>query len=84
MGFSCVASLMAYTAVGSRAELGAVLPLNYLFARRSVGFFRSSWTDEKAAWLGFKGCNSTADHGDLDAGTFVLEMGGQRCVYSYL
>eukprot|EP01051_Picozoa_sp_SAG22_P013044 SAG22_NODE_1418_length_4469_cov_1.911670_1_plen_1205_part_10 len=78
LGFSCVVSLMTYTAVGSVADLGKLLPLDYVFERRAVGFMRGRWGDRNTSWLGFKGCNSTADHGDLDAGTFVLEMGGQR------
>lgn len=76
--FGCVVSLASYTAAGSVADLETLLPLDYLFERRAVGFFRESWTDPNAAWLGLKGCNSTADHGDLDAGTWVLELGGQR------
>ena len=75
---ACIVSLATYSAAGSIAGLSKLLPLDYLFKRRAVGFFRSSWTNPNGSWLGFKGCNSTADHGDLDAGTFVLEMGGQR------
>lgn len=78
LGFSCVVSLMTYTAVGSVVDLGKLLPLDYVFEHRAVGFMRGRWGDRNTSWLGFKGCNSTADHGDLDAGTFVLEMGGQR------
>jgi hypothetical protein len=77
-GFRCVVALAAYSSVGSMRDLPTLLPLDYLFQRRAVGFFRSSWTSANASWLGFKGCNSTAEHGDLDAGTFVLEMAGER------
>lgn len=78
LAYSCVISLLAYSGKGSVANLSHLLPLDYLFERRAVGFFRGSWTDRNTSWLGFKGVNSTADHGDLDGGTFVLEMGGQR------
>ena len=78
MGFDCAASLMAYTPAGTLSQLPELLPLDYLFKRRAVGFLRGSWLDANTSWLGFKACNSTADHGDLDAGTWVLEMGGQR------
>ena len=69
---------MAYTPAGSLSQLRKLLPLDYLFAFRNIGFFRGSWSDANTSWLGFKAANSTADHGDLDAGTFVLEMGGER------
>ena len=68
MGFDCAASLMAYTPAGTLSQLPELLPLDYLFKRRAVGFLRGSWLDANTSWLGFKACNSTADHGDLDAG----------------
>jgi hypothetical protein len=58
--FSCVVGLIAYSSAGSLAELHKLLPLDYLFERRAVGFFRSSWTDPKASWLGFKGAITMA------------------------
>ena len=70
-GYDCVVSFITYSAAGSLADLPSLLPLDYLFERRAVGFFRGSWSDKTTSWLGFKGVNSTADHGDLDGGTFV-------------
>ena len=32
----------------------------------------------KEAWLAFKAANGVPNHNDLDGGSFVLEMGGQR------
>jgi hypothetical protein len=48
------------------------------FRRDEIGFFRSSWDDENALWLAFKGTEGTASHRHLDAGSFVLEADGQR------
>ena len=49
---------------------------NYL--SQNVGVFRSSWGDANETFLAFKGGNNGASHGDLDAGTFVLEALGNR------
>jgi hypothetical protein len=49
-----------------------------VFRRDEIGFFRSSWTDPAALWLAFKGTEGTGSHRHLDAGSFVLEAGGQR------
>lgn len=64
-------------AVGSTADIAA-LPKSSLFADRALGSFRSSWLDNNATWLAFKGCRGHYSHNDLDGGTFVLEMGGVR------
>ena len=64
-------------AVGTTADIAA-LPTSALFADRALGSFRSSWLDRNATWLAFKGCRGHYSHNDLDGGTFVLEMGGER------
>jgi len=43
-----------------------------------VGVFRSSWTDENALFLAFKGGSARVNHGHMDAGSFVLESDGVR------
>jgi Heparinase II/III-like protein/Domain of unknown function (DUF4962) len=53
-------------------------PLDALFRRIDVGFFRSSWTNANAWYVGFKGGDNTATHSHLDLGTFVLDAMGQR------
>ena len=45
---------------------------------QEVGVFRSGWNDTRETWLGFKGGEMGAPHGDLDAGSFVLETAGKR------
>ncbi len=48
------------------------------FKPQHVGVFRSSWGDTSETLLAFKGGEMGASHGDLDAGTFVLEALGNR------
>ena len=48
------------------------------FNSQHVGVFRSSWGDTSETMLSFKGGEMGANHGDLDAGDFVLEALGQR------
>jgi Tol biopolymer transport system component/imidazolonepropionase-like amidohydrolase len=43
-----------------------------------VAVFRSSWTDERALYLGLKGGSPDVNHGHMDAGSFVLERDGVR------
>ena len=39
---------------------------------------RSAWDDSDAAFLGFKAGDDRTDHGALDVGTFVFDVGGVR------
>ncbi len=48
------------------------------FDPQEVGVMRSGWNDSRETWLAFKGGEMGAAHGDLDAGTFVLEALGKR------
>ncbi len=48
------------------------------FNSQQVGVFRSSWGDNNETFLAFKGGQMGADHGNLDAGDFVLEALGKR------
>jgi len=48
------------------------------FKSQHVGVFRSSWGDNNETMLAFKGGEMGAAHGNLDAGTFVLEALGKR------
>lgn len=43
-----------------------------------VAFFRTSWTDPNAAWLGIKAGSPSSPHGHADAGSFVYEKNGVR------
>lgn len=39
---------------------------------------RSSWTDPQATFVGFKGGSPSANHGQMDIGSFVLDADGFR------
>jgi hypothetical protein len=44
----------------------------------NVAFFRSSWSDPGAFWVGFKGGDNKANHSHLDLGTFNFDARGER------
>lgn len=58
------------------AESG--LPLDRHFKGTGVVFFRSTWEDKNAVFVGFKGGDNRVNHSHLDLGTFVLDALGQR------
>ena len=62
------------------AKLGKIaeLPLDAFFKGVEVAFFRSSWNDAAALWVGIKGGDNKANHSHLDLGSFVLDAQGQR------
>ena len=43
-----------------------------------VALMRTSWTDPKAIFVGFKAGRGNAPHGHIDAGSFVMEANGVR------
>ena len=43
-----------------------------------ITLHRSSWTDPKATFLGFKAGSPSASHGQMDVGSFVLDADGVR------
>ncbi len=53
------------------------LPLERKFRDSEVVTFRDSWTDT-SLFAGLHGGANNVPHGNLDAGTFVLDMQGQR------
>ena len=48
------------------------------FDSQHIGVLRSSWGDASETMISFKGGEMGADHGDLDAGDFVIEALGSR------
>ncbi len=54
------------------------LPLDVLFRKIEVAFFRSAWHDPEALWVGFKGGEGAVSHGHMDLGCFVLDALGKR------
>lgn len=53
-------------------------PLDVVFQGVQVAFLRSGWDDPDAIFLGVKGGDNKANHGQLDLGSFVLDAGGVR------
>ncbi len=43
-----------------------------------VAMMRTSWTDEKTIYLGFKAGSPSVNHGHMDIGSFVMEADGVR------
>ncbi len=43
-----------------------------------VAIMRSSWTDSKAVYLGFKAGSPSVNHGHMDVGSFIMEADGRR------
>lgn len=43
-----------------------------------TALFRTSWTDTSTVWAGIHGGKNNSNHGNLDAGTFILEANGVR------
>ena len=56
----------------------ARLPLDRHFKGVGVVFFRSTWQDKNAIFVGFKGGDNRVNHSHLDLGSFVLDALGQR------
>jgi hypothetical protein len=71
------ADLLWYDPRGSRDDLARV-PLDARYTATHLAFFRSSWTDRQAIYVGFKGGDNKANHSHLDLGTFVLDALGRR------
>jgi hypothetical protein len=56
----------------------ADFPTAAIYRGVNVAFFRSSWSDPRAFWVGFKGGDNRANHAHLDLGTFNFDALGQR------
>lgn len=53
---------------------------NYFSGSSEVASVRSSWNDNNALFVAFKGGDNQSSHGDMDQGTFVLDALGERWV----
>jgi hypothetical protein len=53
-------------------------PPDAFFRGVNVAFLRSEWDNPRAIFVGVKGGDNKANHGQLDLGTFVLDAGGVR------
>lgn len=64
--------------VRTKSPEEANLPLCAHFRGVEVVAMRTSWSDSKALYVGFKAGATSAPHGNLDVGSFILEALGQR------
>ncbi len=62
----------------ARSPREAKWPLDALFRGVGVAFFRSSWDDPNAVFVGVKAGDLKVGHSQLDLGSFVLDAGGRR------
>ncbi|MCK4751902.1 MAG: DUF4962 domain-containing protein [Planctomycetes bacterium] len=53
----------------------------YFHGRVETAFFRSTWDDDDALFVGIKAGFNQVDHGHLDLGTFVMDALDVRWVY---
>jgi hypothetical protein len=56
----------------------AGLPTDAWFRHVEIACLRSAWEDPNAVFVSFKGGDSSANHGHLDMGSFVLDADGVR------
>lgn len=64
--------------VSAKTPQEAGSPLHAYFRGVEVVTLRTSWGNPEAIYVGFKAGPTSAPHGNLDAGSFVLEALGQR------
>lgn len=56
------------------------MPLDSYYSETEIASLRSSWTDNEGLYVSVHSGTNHVNHGHLDAGTFVLDIGGQRFV----
>jgi hypothetical protein len=61
-------------------EIGPIeMPLHWSSEGETpITIHRSSWTDPRATFVGLKGGSPSANHGQMDTGSFVLDADGER------
>jgi hypothetical protein len=60
-------------------SLSMAMPLHWSSEGETpITVHRSSWTDPHATFIGFKGGSPSANHGQMDIGSFVLDADGVR------
>lgn len=62
-----------------RGDKPVRMPLSWSSEGRTpITVHRSSWTDPNATYIGLKGGSPSANHGQMDIGSFVLDADGVR------
>lgn len=72
-------ALMYYTPIGTQSDRDA-WALDSAFPRKKLAFFRSSWSDPDATFVGLKAGNCSWNHGDQDSGQLVYSTNGVRWI----
>ncbi len=71
--------LVVYRPDERYSDFSSYMSLDNRFkGEQELATFRSSWNDDNALFVGFKGGSNQASHCDLDLGTFVLDALGER------
>jgi len=67
---------------GAGVQIGKIVPPTSRVwvgaGKNPVALMRTSWTDPKAIFVGFKGGSPSVNHGHMDIGSFVMEADGVR------
>lgn len=72
-------AVMLWSGGGRTASIPAPKALMWTGAGKNpVALMRSSWTDPKAIYVGFKGGRPNLSHAHMDVGSFVMEADGVR------
>ena len=71
-------SAASLASVGASPDMAFHGDAGTAFQPQEVVELRGRWNDSRATYVGCKGGQMGADHGDLDAGTFVLDALGKR------
>ncbi len=67
-----------YNPAGTSADFAKTPRAKMYRGIQDICTMRTAWGDPQAAFLGFKAGNNRANHGHLDVGSFVYEVGGVR------
>lgn len=76
-----VYDLLYYNAEYYQSE--APEQLDAFYTSQAVTTMRSDFTDPNGSFLGFKGGQNGAAHGDIDIGSFVYDMFGERWAFDF-
>ena len=81
-GRSWSGRFLPMTLLWMKGETGGTeykMPLHWLSKGETpIAVHRSSWTDPEAVFVGFKAGSPSANHGQMDTGSFVLDSEGLR------
>ncbi|MCL2640896.1 MAG: heparinase II/III family protein, partial [Phycisphaerales bacterium] len=77
-GRFAVLQVLWYNPAGTEADLADAPKAKLYRGIQDVVTMRTAWNDPNAWFVGFKGGDNKASHGQLDIGSFVLDYAGVR------